>query len=64
MMNQASSPHTADGAAPANVVPRIQAALDGLRFGSVVVTIRDSKVVQIERTEKVHIRKKTEGEIQ
>ena len=31
---------------------RINAALKGIRFGSVVLTIHDSKIVQIERNEK------------
>jgi hypothetical protein len=31
---------------------RINAALKGIRFGSVVLTIHDSRIVQIERIEK------------
>ena len=34
---------------------RIQAALRGLRFGTVTVVIQDGVVVQIERTEKLRL---------
>ena len=34
------------------VTSRINSALKGLRYGSVVLTIHDSKIVQIERIEK------------
>ena len=40
----------------------ILAALRGLRYGSIVVTIHDSKVVQIEKNEKVRLQKKVGGE--
>lgn len=38
---------------PAEVAQEIFAAITGLRFGSVEITVHDSKVVQIERKEKV-----------
>lgn len=44
------------------VVSEILAALRGLRYGSIVVTIHDSKVVQIEKNEKVRLQKKPGGE--
>ena len=34
---------------------RVQAALRGLRFGTVTVVIQDGVVVQIERTEKIRL---------
>jgi hypothetical protein len=44
------------------IVAEILAALRGLRYGSIVVTIHDSKVVQIEKNEKVRLQKKVGGE--
>lgn len=44
------------------VVAEILTALRGLRYGSIVVTIHDSKVVQIEKNEKVRLQKKAGGE--
>jgi len=44
------------------IVSEILAALRGLRYGSIVVTIHDSKVVQIEKNEKVRLQKKVGGE--
>lgn len=35
---------------------QIQAALKGLRFGSVSITVQDGVVVQIDRTEKRRLR--------
>jgi hypothetical protein len=32
---------------------RVRAALDGLRYGEVVVKVQDGVVVQVERTERV-----------
>lgn len=43
----ASSSHTLQG--------RILAALDGLQYGAVEITIHDGKVVQIERREKFRL---------
>ncbi len=37
---------------PDEVIARIRAAIASVRFGSVEVVIQDSRVVQIERTEK------------
>ena len=44
------------------IVSEILAALHSLRYGSIVVTIHDSKVVQIEKNEKVRLQKKAGGE--
>ncbi|MEI8014102.1 MAG: DUF2292 domain-containing protein [Nitrospira sp.] len=38
-----------------DIAHRILLAIKGLRFGSVEVVIHDSKVVQIERKEKIRI---------
>ncbi len=35
------------------IAKQIAAALQGIRFGSVEITIHDSKVVQVERKEKL-----------
>jgi len=45
------------------VVSEILAALRSLRYGSILVTVHDSKVVQIEKNEKVRLQKKAGGEI-
>ena len=47
---------------PPEIVSEILAALRGLRCGSIVVTIHDSKVVQIEKNEQVRLQKKAGGE--
>ena len=57
------SANGADGTMPTAVVSEMLAALRGLRYGSIVVTIHDSKVVQIEKNEKVRLQKKAGGEI-
>jgi hypothetical protein len=44
------------------IVSEILAASRGLRYGSIVVTIHDAKVVQIEKNEKVRLQKKVGGE--
>lgn len=41
----------------ANVLREIQAALTGLRFGSVEITVHNAQVVQIERKEKFRLQK-------
>ena len=54
--------NVADEAITPEIVSEIVAALRGLRYGSIVVTIHDSKVVQIEKNEKVRLQKKAGGE--
>ena len=55
--------HTIEGGAPrARGVPaedldRIAAALSGLRFGAVTVIVQDGVVVQVERTERIRLRR-------
>ena len=45
-----------DGAEDRNeALERVQAALRGLRFGTVTVVIQDGVVVQIERMEKIRL---------
>lgn len=46
-----SSPSTTDSRQDA-AIEHIRHALHGLRYGSVVVTVQDGVVVQIDRTEK------------
>ncbi|MBN2910387.1 YezD family protein [Polycladomyces sp. WAk] len=36
-------------------VERILKALEGMQYGSVVITVHDSQIVQIDRTEKYRI---------
>lgn len=38
-----------------NVLQRVQQALSGLRYGSILITVQDAKVVQIDRTEKIRL---------
>jgi hypothetical protein len=38
---------------------RIQAALRGLRFGSVTAVVQDGVIVQVDRTEKVRLERQT-----
>lgn len=42
-------------AANSELVERILAAIDSLRYGSVEITVHDGRVVQIERKEKVRL---------
>ena len=42
-------------AAESNIEQSIFQALKNLRFGSVEITVHDSKIVQIERREKVRV---------
>ena len=52
----------ADGSLTPEVVSEILVALRGLGYGSTVVTTHDSKVVQIEKNEKVRLLKKAGGD--
>ena len=42
---------------------RIQAALTGLRFGTVSVVVQDGVVVQVERTEKIRVQRRPPREL-
>ena len=45
-----------------DALDRIQAALRGVRFGTVTVVVQDGVVVQVERTEKIRVdRRGTKG---
>ena len=48
----------ADESISPEIVSEILAALRGPRYGSVVVTVHASKVVQIEKNEKLRLQKK------
>ncbi len=45
----------------AHALDRIHDALRGLRFGEVTVIVQDGVVVQIERTEKLRLLRRTPG---
>lgn len=45
----------------AETLDAIRRALSGLRYGSIEVVVHDSKVVQIERKEKVRLQTSAEG---
>jgi len=51
MMSSLPNNATADNR-PESAIEHIRLALNGLRYGSVVVTVQDGVVVQIDRTEK------------
>ncbi|WP_437879549.1 sulfur starvation response protein OscA [Pseudomonas sp. LRF_L74] len=44
-----------EGQDEAGILREIQAALQGLRFGSVEITVHNAQVVQIERKEKFRL---------
>lgn len=39
-----------------NYFEAIQKMLEGLRYGSVIITVQDGKIVQIDKTEKYRVR--------
>jgi hypothetical protein len=43
----------------ADIAKQIAAALQGIRFGSVEITIHESKIVQVERKEKLRFDSKS-----
>ena len=50
--------HAAQGGDRSNkVLNRIRDALDGLRYGEVVVKVQDGVVVQVDRTERIRLEK-------
>jgi len=51
--NQNQNKHPAPISVPPQVEKEILRALSGLNFGSVEIVVHDSRVVQIERKEKV-----------
>ena len=48
-----------DGQDEAGILREIQAALQGLKFGSVEITVHNGQVVQIERKEKFRLSPQT-----
>lgn len=51
--------HDLDGQDEATILREIQAALQGLKFGSVEITVHNGQVVQIERKEKFRLNPQT-----
>jgi hypothetical protein len=47
--------HNLEGQDDASILREIQAALNGLKFGSVEITVHNGQVVQIERKEKFRL---------
>jgi hypothetical protein len=45
----------ADASQGARVMDRLEAALDGLRYGEVTVIVQDGIVVQLERTDRLRL---------
>jgi hypothetical protein len=45
----------ADAAKGTRVMDRLEAALDGLRYGEVTVIVQDGIVVQVERTDRLRL---------
>jgi hypothetical protein len=43
----------------AGIAKQVAAAIQGIRFGSVEITIHDSKIVQVERKEKLRFDSKS-----
>ena len=50
---------TLEGQDDASILREIQAALNGLKFGSVEITVHNGQVVQIERKEKFRLQAPT-----
>lgn len=44
----------------AEALDRIQAALRGMRFGTITLIVQDGVVVQVERTEKIRLGRRSE----
>ena len=44
-----------------DALERIHTALRGLRYGTVTAVVQDGVVVQVERTEKIRLDKRTKG---
>lgn len=51
--------HDLDGQDEASILREIQATLQGLKFGSVEITVHNGQVVQIERKEKFRLSPQT-----
>jgi len=58
-MNKISSKELTENADKA-LVSQVLSAIKGIDYGQVLITIHDSRVVQIERTEKIRIRRPRE----
>ena len=47
------------GEAAADAVDRIRGALRGLRYGTVTAVVQDGVVIQVERTEKIRLERRS-----
>jgi hypothetical protein len=56
-MREASPNRIAGASADAGLLKEIVGAIEGIRYGSVEIVIHDSRVVQVERREKVRLPK-------
>ena len=55
--NTSNAHHGPSGDRSAQVLAHIRDALDGLRYGEVIVKVQDGVVVQVERTERLRLQK-------
>jgi len=55
--SRVARPQTDPGAKHATVVDTVINAIDGIKYGSVEITIHDSTVVQVERRERFRLQK-------
>jgi len=55
--NQSSPRNAESGDRSTQVLAHIRDALDGLRYGEVIVKVQDGVVVQVERTERLRLQK-------
>ena len=60
-MSSPSGPHSSSRSTAERdrELEQIRAALDGLQFGSLMVVVQDGVVVQIDRTEKKRLQRRT-----
>lgn len=56
-VNPTSARQEQSGDRSTQVLAHIRDALDGLRFGEVIVKVQDGVVVQVERTERLRLEK-------
>jgi hypothetical protein len=48
------------GDAPTDALDRIRGALRGLRYGTVTAVVQDGIVIQVERTEKIRLERRSD----
>jgi hypothetical protein len=49
--------HAESGSKPSPIVDTVLSAIEGIKYGSVEITIHDSAVVQVERRERFRLQK-------